>query len=149
MNDLKMLETDVQSVLGCLQKEIVQRENISSDIYDLHQQAKEKQKEVTTKDINVRSSKERAALLRDPYAETTVWESWFPLGRPLEKSSVPVLWTMALVFLIVSLGLFLYMAGFQLEVVNKLAAGTAEKVSGASHRFTSMFKNAPPVPVAK
>jgi hypothetical protein len=146
MNDLKTLETDVQSVLGCLQKEIVQRENISSDIYDLHQQMKEKKEQVTTKDINVKSSKERAALLRDPYSETTVWESWFPLGRPLEKSSVPVLWTMALIFLVVSLGLFLYMAGFQLEVVNKFAEGTAETVSGATSKFTSMFKGPEPGP---
>ena len=146
MNELKMLETDVQSVLGCLQKEIVQRENISSDIYDLHQKMKETKEQVTTKDINVKSSKERAALLRDPYSETTVWESWFPLGRPLEKSSVPVLWTMALIFLVVSLGLFLYMAGFQLEVVNKFAEGTAETVSGATQRFTSMFKGQGPGP---
>jgi hypothetical protein len=94
----------------------------------------------------VKSSKERAALLRDPYAETTVWESWFPLGRPLEKSSVPVLWTMALIFLVVSLGLFLYMAGFQLEVVNKFAEGTAERVSGATSKFTSMFKGPGPGP---
>jgi hypothetical protein len=94
----------------------------------------------------VKSSKERAALLRDPYSETTVWESWFPLGRPLEKSSVPVLWTMALIFLVVSLGLFLYMAGFQLEVVNKFAEGTAETVSGATNRFTSMFKGQGPGP---
>lgn len=130
MNDLKNLETDVQSVLKCLQEEIVQRENISSDIYDLQQKAKEKKEQVETKDINVRSSKERAALLRDPYSETTVWESWFPLGRPLEKSSVPVLWTMALIFLIVSLGLFLYMVGFQLEV---------EIIKKAGEGFSSMF----------
>jgi hypothetical protein len=143
MNDLKNLETDVQSVLKCLQEEIVQRENISSDIYDLQQKAKEKKEQVETKDINVRSSKERAALLRDPYAETTVWESWFPLGRPLEKSSVPVLWTMALIFLIVSLGLFLYMAGFQLEV---------EIIKKAGEGFSSMFNKprngaAPAVPM--
>lgn len=143
MNDLKNLETDVQSVLKCLQEEIVQRENISSDIYDLQQKAKEKKEQVETKDINVRSSKERAALLRDPYAETTVWESWFPLGRPLEKSSVPVLWTMALIFLIVSLGLFLYMAGFQLEV---------EIIKKAGEGFSSMFNKprngaAPAVPI--
>jgi hypothetical protein len=115
MNDLKNLETDVQSILKCLQEEIVQRENISSEIYDLHQKAKEKKEQVATKDINLQSSKERAALLRDPYAETTVWESWFPLGRPLEKSSVPVLWTMALIFLIVSLGLFLSSALIKLK----------------------------------
>jgi hypothetical protein len=143
MNDLKNLETDVQSVLKCLQEEIVQRENISSDIYDLQQKAKEKKEQVETKDINVRSSKERAALLRDPYAETTVWESWFPLGRPLEKSSVPVLWTMALIFLIVSLGLFLYMAGFQLEV---------EIIKKAGEGFSNMFNKprngaAPAVPM--
>jgi hypothetical protein len=138
MNALKALETEVQSVLGCLQKEIIQRENISSDIYNLHQQAKEKKEQVKTKDINVRSSKERAAVLRDPYAETTVWESWFPLGRPLEKSSVPVLWTMALIFLLVSLALFLYMAGFGLEIMGS-----------AKDSLTSMFKktNAPVPPI--
>jgi hypothetical protein len=142
MNHLKGLETDVQSVLKCLQEEIVQRENISSDIYDLQQKAKEKKEQVETKDINVRSSKERAALLRDPYSETTVWESWFPLGRPLEKSSVPVLWTMALIFLIVSLGLFLYMVGFQLEI---------EFIKKASEGVSSIFnkpRNAPVMPSA-
>jgi hypothetical protein len=138
MNALKALETEVQSVLNCLQKEIIQRENISSDIYDLQQKAKEKKEQVKTKDINVRSSKERAAVLRDPYAETTVWESWFPLGRPLEKSSVPVLWTMALIFLLVSLALFLYMAGFGLEIMGS-----------AKDSLTSMFKktNAPAPPI--
>ena len=53
---------------------------------------------------------------------------------------------MALIFLVVSLGLFLYMAGFQLEVVNKFAEGTAETVSGATQRFTSMFKGQGPGP---
>ena len=38
------------------------------------------------------------------------------------------------------------MAGFQLEVVNKLAEGTAETVSGATNRFTSMFKGQGPGP---
>jgi len=152
MNDLKNLETDVQGILKCLQEEIVQRENISSDIYDLQQKAKEKKEQVVTKDINVRSSKERAALLRDPYAETTVWESWFPLGRPLEKSSVPVLWTMALIFLIVSLGLFLYMAGFQLEVefIKKASASVSSLLNtprnSAAPAVPMPIATAPPAP---
>ena len=153
MNDLKNLETDVQSVLKCLQEEIVQRENISSDIYDLQQKAKEKKEQVITKDINVRSSKERAALLRDPYAETTVWESWFPLGRPLEKSSVPVLWTMALIFLVVSLGLFLYMAGFQLEVefIKKASEGVSNIFNKPRNgpAAAAIMPSAPPAPPVK
>jgi len=36
------------------------------------------------------------------------------------------------------------MAGFQLEVVNKFAEGTAERVSGATSKFTSMFKGPGP-----
>ena len=152
MNDLKGLETDVQGILKCLQEEIVQRENISSDIYDLQQKAKEKKEQVITKDINVRSSKERAALLRDPYAETTVWESWFPLGRPLEKSSVPVLWTMALIFLIVSIGLFLYIAGFQLEVefIKKASVSVSSLLNtprnGAAPAVPMPIATAPPAP---
>jgi len=38
------------------------------------------------------------------------------------------------------------MAGFQLEVVNKFAEGTVETVSGATSKFTSMFKGPGPGP---
>jgi hypothetical protein len=148
MNDLKTLETDVQSVLGCLQKEIIQRENISSDIYILHQQAKEKRETVTTKDINVRSSKERVAALRDPYSSTSVWESWFPLGRPLEKISVPVLWTMALIFLTVSLGLFLYIAGFHIEIGNNYVSEIGKDFSSTALKAFNAIKKATAAPVA-
>lgn len=119
---LRDAEKELQEAMGCLDKEINQRQAISSDIYSLQGQVKDKEKIVETKHTNVKAARERAHLLRDPSSETTVWESWFPLGRPLEKHSVPVLWFFAIVFLVVSIGLFLQLAGFTLDIGGKAQA---------------------------
>ena len=125
MSELSQTEKELQEAMGCLDQEINQRQTISSDIYNLQGQVKEKEKRVDTKYVNVKAAKERAHLLRDPSADVTVWESWFPLGRPLEKHSVPVLWFFSIVFLILSIGLFLQMVGFKLDIGGKVDQATA------------------------
>ncbi len=118
LNQLKATEQELQQAMKCLDRELNQRQEISSDIYNLHTQVKEKEKLAKNKDSAVQAARERVQKIRDPYTETTVFESWFPLRRPLEKESVPVLWMVAILFLAVSIGLFLQSAGYTLEFVN-------------------------------
>ena len=118
LNQLKATEQELQQAMKCLDLELNQRQQISSDIYNLHSQVKEKETLAKNKDSAVQAARERVQKLRDPYNETTVFESWFPLRRPLEKESVPVLWMVAILFLAVSIGLFLQSAGYNLEFVN-------------------------------
>lgn len=113
---LRDAEVKMQEAMKCLNLEINQRQSISSEIYNLNQNAKTKEKDVKTKHENVKAAKERAELLRNPYEETTVWESWFPMGRPLERGSIPVLWFLSIVFLSISFGFFLQMMGVNLEI---------------------------------
>lgn len=116
LRQLRDTEVKMQEAMKCLNLEVNQRQSLSSDIYSLNQEAKVKEEDVKTKHENVKASKERAELLRSPYEETTVWESWFPLGRPLERGSVPVLWFLSIVFLTLSFGLFLQMIGITFEI---------------------------------
>lgn len=134
LNKLRDTEVKMQQAMKCLNLETNQRQSISSDIYNLNQEAKTKEKEVKTKHENVKAAKERADLLRNPYEETTVWESWFPLGRPLERGSIPVLWFLSIVFLTMSFGLFLQIAGVNIEIPGseKIALWLDSLISGAS-----------------
>ena len=138
---LRDTEVKMQQSMKCLNLETNQRQSISSDIYNLNQEAKTKAKEVKTKHENVKAAKERADLLRNPYEETTVWESWFPMGRPLERGSIPVLWFLSIVFLTMSFGLFLQMVGVNIEIPGseKIALWLDSLVSG-----TSVSTKAPP-----
>lgn len=148
MADLLAAETKLQTAMKCLDLEVNQRTALSADIYSLQDTAKEKGKLVDTKKVNVQAAKERAHLLRDPYTEVSNWESWFPLGRPLEKHSVPVLWFFSIVFLTLSIGLFLELAGFTLDIGGRLeqARGVAE---GSVTRLRSMLNKSPIPEVAK
>ena len=116
LRQLRDTEVKMQESMKCLNLEINQRQSLSSDIYSLQQQAKEKSEEAKTKDSNVDAAKDRAQLLQNPYNDTTVWESWFPLGRPLDQGSIPVLWFLSIVFLAISFGLFLQLMGINLEI---------------------------------
>jgi outer membrane murein-binding lipoprotein Lpp len=116
LNALKAAEARMQESMKCLNQEINQRQSLSSDIYALNQEAKTKEEDVKTKHENVKAAKERAELLQDPYDKTTVWEGWFPMGRPLERGSIPVLWFLSIVFLSISFGLFLEMIGINIEI---------------------------------
>jgi len=144
MSDLLAVEEKLQRAMKCLDLEVNQRTALSADIYSLQDTAKEKSKLVDTKKVNVNAAKERAHLLRDPYTEVSNWESWFPLGRPLEKHSVPVLWFFSIVFLILSIGLFLQLAGFTLDIGGRIdqARGVVE---GPVGKLKDLFKKTPEI----
>lgn len=112
---LQTAETIVNSYIKCINKDILQRNDYSSKIYNLQQELESVRKEAEAKKEAVREAKERAAQLENPYNTTSRWESWFPLGRPIQKENVPVLISVSIVMLIFSLGIFLRFAGMELR----------------------------------
>ena len=113
---LQTTETQLNSVIACLNKDILQRNNESAKIYSLQTEIEAKRKEAEAKKQSVNEAKERAALLENPYSKTTWWEAFFPLGRPIRKENVPVLLSVSILMLVVSLGIFLKKAGLELRL---------------------------------
>lgn len=115
LSELQVAETRVSSYISCIQKDILQRNDISSQLYNLQQEVEGTRTDLKEKLQIVGEAKERADQLEHPYNSTTWWESWFPLGRPVRKESVPVLLSVSIFMLVFSLGIFLRFAGMELR----------------------------------
>lgn len=114
ISQLQLFEQRTETMMQCVQNDILQRQEISSKIYSKQKDLENKRKELEEKEQIAKDAKERARLLKDPYAKTSIWESWFPLGRPLKQESVPVLLSLSIFFLTLSLGMFLRLGGIEL-----------------------------------
>lgn len=116
LGTLRVLEQRTADMLKCVQQDIIQKQTYSGKIYNLQMEVEAKQKEVDAMESTAKEAEERSNLLDKPYSKTTRWESWFPLGRPLKIESLPVLLSFALLFLTLSLGMFLRLTGVQLSL---------------------------------
>lgn len=116
LGNLRILEQRTADMLKCVQQDIIQKQTYSGKIYNLQMEIEDKQKEVATMETTAKEAEERSELLDKPYSKTTRWESWFPLGRPLKMESLPVLLSFALLFLTLSLGMFLRLTGIDLRL---------------------------------
>jgi hypothetical protein len=110
-----MLEANLSSLFECLQSTILNKQAKMSQLYDLQTQLADKEKEAKDKEAIAATALERAETVRDPYANTNRWESWFPLHRPMKQTSVPVLLAISVFLLVVSIGLFLQLASIELQ----------------------------------
>ena len=116
LDALRLFEQKVASMSKCIQQDIIQKQTYSGKLYSLQQEIEDKQKSVNEMEETAKEAEERAELLDKPYSKTTRWETWFPLGRPLRTESLPVLLSFALLFLTLSLGMFLRLASIQLRL---------------------------------
>jgi hypothetical protein len=115
IDNLRLAENTLASHIQCINKDIIQRNDYSSRIYSLQQELEQTRKQAAEKKEIVKEAKERSAQLENPYSNTTWWETWFPLGRPIQKESVPVLLSISILMLVFSLGIFLRFAGMELK----------------------------------
>ena len=124
LGKLRVLEQNVANMMKCVQNDIIQKQKYSTKIYNLQSEVQDKQAEVDSMEKVAKEAQERAQLLENPYSKTTRWETWFPLGRPLQQTSLPVLLSFALLFLVLSLGMFLRLAHVDLKLGWKQNSGS-------------------------
>lgn len=117
LTNLQTLESTANTMMKCIQSEINDRNAESSTLYTLQSNVATARKTLEDKKSIIDQAKERSSTLENPYEKTTVWEGWFPLGRPLKLESVPVLWSIAIFLLVISLGLFLRLSSIEFNLV--------------------------------
>jgi hypothetical protein len=99
------IRQDVSNTISCVQSKIDETRKISSELPGLYQIYANLQTEYKTKTDAMNISKDRAALLTHPEQKTTVYESWYPIHRPLRTSSFLLLIVTSLFFFSIFLGL--------------------------------------------
>jgi hypothetical protein len=115
-NTVTLLESDVTNTLNCLNTKIAEARTISSDISSLYTQYSALQGDYQTKTDGLKISQDRVKLLTHPEQKTTVYESWFPLHRPLQTSSFLVLIVTSLFFFSVFVGLLARQMGIFVDL---------------------------------
>lgn len=136
LDNLKLAENTLNSYIQCINKDILQRNDYSSRIYTLQQELEGKRKEAAEKKEIAKEAKERSSQLENPYSNTTWWETWFPLGRPIRKDSVPVLLSVSILMLVFSLGIFLRFAGMELKFESIQTSANSLLKSVNSRKYT-------------
>lgn len=110
------VKTDVEQTIRCLQERTTQLNNVSSDIYTLQQEFAVQQKGIKNANEDMKIAKERMKLLVNPEEKKTVYESWFPLQRPLRIESMILLLALGLFFITVFFGLLMRQLGFFVNI---------------------------------
>ena len=110
------LDSEVSNTIACLQTKIVAARSSSSNIATLYQQYSTLQADYQAKTDALKISQDRVKLLTHPEQKTTVYESWFPLHRPLQTSSFLVLIVTSLFFFSVFVGLLARQMGIFVDM---------------------------------
>jgi hypothetical protein len=111
-----LLESDATNTLNCLETKIDEARGTFSDISTLYTQHSALQGEYQTKTDALKISQDRVKLLTHPEQNTTVYESWFPLHRPLQTSSLLLLIVTSLFFFSVFVGLLARQMGLFVDL---------------------------------
>ena len=106
----------VAEVFACLQEKLDNVSTLSTQITHLYETQITAEKENTMKEEAVRIAKDRVALLTHPERNTTVYESIFPIKRPLQTGTLLLLLVFGLFFISISLGLLMKFLGINLDV---------------------------------
>jgi hypothetical protein len=73
--------------------------NLSTDIYNSEVEIASLTKVLDARKLDVEVAKDRATMAQRPEMTASYYDSWFPIGRPLKRSSVPILIGFATFFL--------------------------------------------------
>jgi hypothetical protein len=113
---IKALEDTVSKTTACLEEKINSNNNLSSDILRDYDTYSLLNKQLTDAQAQVQISKDRVGMLTTPEQKTTVYESWFPLRRPLQTSSFLLLLVFGLFFITIFFGLLLSQGGIFVDI---------------------------------
>lgn len=110
------IETNLSSTLNCLQNATSTHIQGLSDVSDRYDEKMRLQREIDTKTKGIQVAKDRVSLLTNPEQKTTIYESWFPLERPLKMSTVLILLVFGLFFISLFTGILLRQIGVTIDV---------------------------------
>lgn len=118
LNDttLKSLEQQITDTISCTQKKIRDNRALPNSNYTLEEQIVSLQTELNGKIDDVRTAKERAQSITNLNQKVNQTESWFPLGRPLQQTSLFALIGISIFFTMMVIGLGASYFGFELNL---------------------------------
>jgi hypothetical protein len=89
--DFDTLQRDIFNVLACLQQKYNLESTRMNTVNEAQIQIQELQEQLKHSEEEIQIAKDRVGYIRDPDAQPSYYQSWFPMDRPMRPSSVPIL----------------------------------------------------------
>jgi hypothetical protein len=134
------LQEDILTASLCLSTAINGLTSTSSDIANLNEQILEKSKELSEAQEDIAIAKDRVGYMRHPERNTSNYESWFPIDRPISIFSL-----IFILCLTIFLAVFLILLAFSsigVDITVFVSQSYIEKnavVSMIMQQFTTSF----------
>ena len=135
-----LLEKDMLAASLCLSTAINNLSSTSSDIANLNQQILQKSKELSQAEEDIAVAKDRVGYLRHPERNTSNYESWFPIDRPISIFSLILILCITIFLAVFVLLLFLSFCGVDITIFVAQSYGEENAVlSFIMDQFTVSF----------
>jgi hypothetical protein len=134
------LNTTANSIfqtVACLNEKIRGVSGLTNEIQTAQESIINLNKQISEADEHVSIARDRVGYIRNPEKHTSFYESWFPLGRPMDKKSIPIL--IALNTFLFIAGIFLIMTIFGLKISFPLSSTTSTMSSGYMFKLSDVL----------
>ena len=132
---LNTTANDIFQTVACLNEKIRGVSELTNKIQTAQESIINLNKQISEADEHVSIARDRVGYIRNPEKHTSFYESWFPLGRPMDKKSIPILIAIN-TFLFIA-GIFLIMTIFGLKISFPLST-TSTAYSTNSFKFSDI-----------
>jgi hypothetical protein len=89
--------SNVTGMINCLYTKMTPLDTAANQITQLQTEILEKQRHIKNAEADIQIAKDRVAYIRNPDANTSYYESWFPIDRPMRPGSIAVLLALTLI----------------------------------------------------
>jgi hypothetical protein len=111
---LNTTANDIFQTVACLNEKIRGVSELTNRIQTAQEEIISLNRQISEADEHVSIARDRVGYIRNPEKHTSFYESWFPLGRPMDKKSIPILIAIN-TFLFIA-GIFVIMTFFGLKI---------------------------------
>lgn len=98
---------EIFNLVACLNEKLKDVGQATNDIQEAQSRILELNEDIRQAEEHVKIAKDRVAYIRNPDQHTSYYESWFPMGRPMQPDSIPIFIavdTFLFIFIILMLG---------------------------------------------
>lgn len=138
--EMLQLDKDMLDASLCISKSIDSLSSTSSSISELNEQILKRSAELSQAEEDITIAKDRVANIRHPERNTSNYEGWFPIDRPISIFSLIVIMCIS-----IFMGVFLFLVmlsfgGIDITMIIKsFSIGENPMVSAVLEQFTLSF----------
>lgn len=86
---LSTTTADIFKTASCIQEQLTSLSSSTNNIHTAQQSLLDLQQQINAAEADVAIARDRVAYIRHPEQNTSYYESWFPIDRPMHSANVP------------------------------------------------------------